>query len=392
MKGLTRCPPDGKDAMLGNLTVFMPGDNENILSMEKFKRMLTSVECNRQGMTLAFEDDSSLAYAQRTWGWVNGADNHTFIMVAGQGDCGNNTRRLPYLVSTISYDEERNTARLTATVRSWKELFHSYELRVGSVPMSGDLGLAKREWTEEASLDMSANLNFKKEVEKGPVSGELVCDPCYTTGNMKFEFVLEVRFDLQINLKFRVAPQGVTAKATLELKVASKFKSEPITFKESMLKIPLSGITIPGGILAIGPVLDLSVGGELSAIEGSITVVAGATATLPDTAVLQADLLDPSNNKFSSWVPKIVKDDFTLQAKLTFSVQMSLEPALKLEAEALGKSPATSSYILLLIEKTNICYSQGNGLEAGFELKLLYVKAEVEAIACKNQSLSVRLG
>lgn len=102
--------------------------------------MLNSVECNRHGMTLAFEDDSYFAYAQRMWDWVNGADNYTFIMVAGQGDCGNNTRRLPYLVSTIAYDEERNTARLTAIMGSWKDLLHSYELHVGSVPMSSDLG------------------------------------------------------------------------------------------------------------------------------------------------------------------------------------------------------------------------------------------------------------
>lgn len=324
--------------MLGNLTVFMPGDNENILSMEKFKGMLTSVQCNRHGMTLAFEDDASFAYAQTTWDWVNGADNHTFVMVAGQGDCGNNTRRLPYLVSTITYDEERNTARLTATVGSWKDLLHSYELRVGSVPMSSDLGLTKGEWTQEASLDMSASLSFKKEVKVGRVFGEIVCDdPCDITGKMKFEIVVEVRWNLQVNLRFRVAPQGVTASAKLALKVASELKSEPITFKESMIKIPLSGISIPGDILTIGPVLDLSVGGEISAIEGSIAVTTGATATLPDTAVLQADLLNPSNNKFSSWVPRIVKDEFTLQAKLSFSVQMFVEPALKLQAEALGK-------------------------------------------------------
>lgn len=381
--------------MLGNLTVFMPGDNENILSMEKFKGMLTSVKCNQHGMTLAFEDDSSFAYAQRTWDWVNGADNHTFVMVAGQGDCGNNTRRLPYLVSTIAYDEERNTARLTATLGSWKDLLHSYELRVGSVPMSSDLGLAKREWTKEASLDMSANLNFKKEVKTGSVYGEIVCDPCYTTGKMKFELVIEVRWNLQVNVQFRVAPQGVTAKATLALKVGSELISEPKTFKESMIKIPLSGISIPGGILTIGPVLDVSVGGELSSIEGSVTVTVGATASLPDTAVLQADMLNPSKNKFSSWVPRIVKDDFTLQAKLSFSLQMFLEPALKLQAEALGKD---SEEIFVqpsddLKNKTNFCNSQGNGLEAGLELKFPYIETEVEAIACKNPtSLSVKLG
>lgn len=77
----------------------MPGDHENILSMEKFAGMLTSVECTPQDMTLGFEDDTSFVYAQKVWDWVNGADNHTFLMVAGKGDCGNNAYRIPYLVS-----------------------------------------------------------------------------------------------------------------------------------------------------------------------------------------------------------------------------------------------------------------------------------------------------
>lgn len=47
-----------------------------------------------------------------------------------------------------------------------------------------------------------------------------------------------------------------------------------------------------------------------------------------------------------------------------------------------------------MIEKnTNLRDFQGNGLEAGFELKFPYVEAEVEAITCKNPtSLSVKLG
>lgn len=47
----------------------------------------------------------------------------------------------------------------------------------------------------------------------------------------------------------------------------------------------------------------------------------------------------------------------------------------------------------MIEKKTNFCDSQGNGLEAGLELKFPYVEAEVEAIACMNPtSLPVRLG
>lgn len=53
-------------------------------------------------------------------------------------------------------------------------------------------------------------------------------------------------------------------------------------------------------------------------------------------------------------------------------------------------APVILLYSLQMIEKnTNLRDSQGNGLEAGFELKFPYVEAEVEAIACKK--LSVRL-
>lgn len=45
------------------------------------------------------------------------------------------------------------------------------------------------------------------------------------------------------------------------------------------------------------------------------------------------------------------------------------------------------------MKKTNFCNSQGNGFEAGLELKCPYVEIEVEAIACMNPtSLTVELG
>jgi hypothetical protein len=78
--------------------------------MEKFDGMLLSCNATQTGLELQFEDDQSFAYAQRVWDWVNGADNHTFLMVVGAGDCDNNPYRVPYLVSELSYDEDLNIA------------------------------------------------------------------------------------------------------------------------------------------------------------------------------------------------------------------------------------------------------------------------------------------
>ena len=319
------------------MTVSFPNDTENVVSMERFDGMLTSVECTQQGMTLGFEDDSSFAYAQKVWDWVNGADNHTFVMVTGRNDCGDNTHRIPYNVSSIAYDEGRNIARLTARQGTWEELMHSYRLRVGKVPMPNDLGLHRRDWTKDISMDLAANFPFKTKVKTGAFSGELVCNPCHTEGKMNFEFVIETKWKVPTDLSFKAAPQGFKAQAGIRLNFASDLNSKKDLFKMSVAKIPLSGITIPPNILTLGPVLDVQVGGEFTPFEGAVSILTGATATLPDSAVLQADLLDPSNNQFSGWKPDIAAEDVTMQVRVTTAFKLFLEPALKIQAQALGK-------------------------------------------------------
>lgn len=222
MKSSNEACVDGTDATLGNLTVFTPGQEENILAMEKFDGLLTSVQCNDQGMSLTFEDDSAFAYAQKVWDWVNGADNHTFIMVAGKGDCGDNTYRIPYKVSKIDYDEERNTAKLTATSGSWKSLIHSYELHVGQVPMSNELGLERRDYTKDASFNLAANFDSKLKVKTGAVFGELVCNPCGISGLIKFEFIAKTKFLVPVDLIFKMSPEAVKAEFGLSFELASE--------------------------------------------------------------------------------------------------------------------------------------------------------------------------
>ncbi|KAL9125415.1 MAG: hypothetical protein Q9217_005382 [Psora testacea] len=349
---------DGEDALLGNFTVEMPDDQEGILSMEKFDGLLTSIECNEQGLVLKFEDDSSFAYAQRVWDWVNGADNHTFLMVTGKGDCGDDSPRAPYLVSSIAYNEEGNIARLSATTGPWKDFAHTYELHVGRVPMSSDLGLKRRDYTKDVSMNLASDFRTKIKMGTDSAWGELTCNPCDLAGRMKFEFVIKTRLKIPVGFRLRMAPEGVKARAKIGFGIGAAFDSKKtIVEKKSIYKIPLAGVSIPGGILTLGPVLDIQGGVEVTGFELGAKFSAGATATLPDTAVLQADLLSPQNNEFSSWVPTITAEEPSVEVKGSAIIALFIDPALQLEAEALGQ-----------------------GFETGIDLKMPVIEGKMEAV------------
>jgi hypothetical protein len=66
--------------MQGNFTVYMAGDNENILTMEKFSGLTKSIKCTQSQIDIQFKDSASYAYAKQVWDWVNGADNHSLFV------------------------------------------------------------------------------------------------------------------------------------------------------------------------------------------------------------------------------------------------------------------------------------------------------------------------
>ncbi|KAG8532995.1 uncharacterized protein KY384_001777 [Bacidia gigantensis] len=345
----------------------MPADQEGILSMEKFDGLIEHAECNQQGLVLTFEDDSAFTYAQKVWDWVNGADNHTFLMVAGKGDCGDNDRRIPYSISSIAYDVAQKTARLTGNTGNWKDLIHTYELRVGKISSPDDVGLKRRDYTKDASFDFNQNFDTKVKVKTGPVFAELVCDPCYTAGTLDMELIIKTKFLVPVDLQFRVVPHGLKSHASFKFEVASDFGSKfDGGDKVSLAKIPLAGVTIPGDILTIGPVIDVQAGIEITGFEGGVSFRTGFTGSLPDSAILNADLLHPDNNEFSGWTPKIDTEPLIAQARVAAYVKLFLDPTLALEAEALGI-----------------------GFETGFDLKFPFVELRGEAIvspkggACK---------
>jgi hypothetical protein len=329
---------DGADLVLGNFTVYTPGDTENILSMEKFHPMLESVDCTPSGMTLKFINDETFSYAQRVWDWVNGADDHSFLMVAAAGDCGTNPHRVPYLVSSIQYDEELNIARLTATTDDWKNLIHQYELHVGKVPMPPARRLKTRDFDDSTVFSVAKPFPFSVKIEVEPLMGQLECTDCGLEGRLNVELHIKFGFPEILNSAvFRIAPQGIKAQAHPKLTIGAHFKKQ-IVWKENLLPtpIPLYAITM-GGIVNLGAFTDVSGGVELSAFDGQLAIEGGATATIPETAFLEIDFKNLGDPKRSSWMPKIDVAPVQITGQAAAGFQLFVMPELKLEASVLGK-------------------------------------------------------
>ena len=316
--------------------MYMPGDIENILSMERFQGMLKSVRCTDQEMTLQFIDDATFAYAQRVWDWVNGADNHTFVMVAGAGDCGNNTHRQPFLVSKIAYDEAQNIAHLTANTQDWQAAAHTYDLQVGHVPHPNTSDHTARDISKDLSLDVSSSFPFSVQTTLGGLTTTLACSKCGTTGSIAFELKVSQKLLIPTGASITISPKGVSAQAQIKLSESGDL-TESKTFSKRVATIPLESITIPGGILNLGPNLDIDVGFEISSISGSASISSGATISLSDSAILELDLLNPSNNKFSGWTPSVDPIPLSIDAKISGGVAIFAQPSLKLVAEAIGE-------------------------------------------------------
>lgn len=312
----------------------MPGEFENIVTMERFYGMLKSVNCTDHDMTLTFNDDATFAYAQRVWDWVNGADNHTFVMIAGVGDCEWNKHRQPLNVSTITYDEVANVARLKAKQTSWKTIAHSYDLDVGHVAKT-DSRLSARDLPQNVSLDISRAFPFQTKITKNGLATALECANCTTSGKLNLEFKVSQRLLAVTGASVIISPRGVSAKAEIKLTESGKL-TEAIEFEKSVLKIPLNPIKIPG-VVDIGPNLEISVGFAISSLEGSASVSTGAIASLQESAIVELNFLDPLSSKSSGWVPDVKPLPVVVDAKISGGLQIYAMPAVTLGGKVLGR-------------------------------------------------------
>lgn len=330
---------DENQAALGNLTVYMPGEAENILSMERFSDMLTSVDCTQSTIDMAFKDDETFAYAQAVWDWVNGEDNSSFVMVAGRGACEwNQDHRQPFRVTTLAFDEAANVAHLTAEAVDWAQAIHTYNLNVGGFTPEH---LQKRAFGEiDYNKDLNIDFNHKFPIDtvslplSDDVEASLDLSNCSTAGSFAFQFSLETIFLIPKKAEMSVHPQGVSLTIAPSLTLSGNV-SEPLTSDLQLARINLAGIQIPAGILDIGPDVVLSVGATVGPLHGEATVEAGVVYSLDDAAVASVDVMGFEAQQ-SGWTPQVATTPLTVQAELDGKVKAFVKAELELSAKAFG--------------------------------------------------------
>ncbi|KAF1991747.1 hypothetical protein K402DRAFT_459702 [Aulographum hederae CBS 113979] len=361
---------ESSEVVIANFTMHTPGDDENILSIEKFEGMLNSINCTNSSLVLAFKDDHAFAYAQRVWDWVNGADNHSFVMVAGPQDCGTGNRE-PYLISTMTYDEAENTATLHGVSSDWTGVAHSYDLHVGSIP-TNVTELEKRDYNKDISADLSTTFPWSIKQKIDRLSIGLECVDCGTTGLLNMEFKISTKLKIPTGASIRLAPSGLGAHAKIKFTESGELlKAKTFLTPKPVISIPLQSITIPGGILNVGPNLDIDFGFEIGPLSGSAVVTTGASVTISDSAIFQLDLLHPSNNQFSGWTPHLETLPFDVDAKISGAMKLFAQPSVNLKAEAIG-----------------------HGYEIGLKMQMPFVEAKFDAIfssegACDGHQIGV---
>jgi hypothetical protein len=331
-----------KNVVLGNLTVYMADPNENILSLEKFKGMTKAIKCPQGATTMdiTFKDDATFAYAKKTWDWVNGKDNHSFIMVAGTGDCGWNTHRVPFIISTLKYDEKGNIAHLGAKATDWKSAAHTYDLSVGAAEVPKSARLRKRfgevDFHKDLSIGFEHPLPFSKWKFPDPdIDVTFECDDCGTKGAFQFGFTLKTILLVPKQVLIKLNPHSVSASIAPKLTLSANYTGSK-SFEHEFPGIPIEGITIPGDVLEVGPELVFSVGAELGGVTGTASISSGVDISIKDSAIVEIDLLK-AHVDASGWSPTVTKKPLSLTAKLSAEAKLFVKAKVELAAKAFGE-------------------------------------------------------
>lgn len=308
----------------------MHGEAENIISMEKFYPMLKSTKCAADHMTLNFENKRSYKYGRRIWHWVNGADERTFVMVAGLGHCGWNGDRLPFIVSNAHFDDISNAVTLVGRVSDWKTVAHTYEIYLG-----GHHALAKRDFQKSFSVPFTHPYPGHNEWGSGDVKFTYDCNGCGTTGD--FEMDLSVQGDAwnPTAASVTIRPQGVAANFNPALGLTAQLAGSD-SQEFTLLTIPIDHVGWKG-VLDLGPDVVFSVGYTVGPLTGTADIGTEMSLSLQDGAELTLDLLSPGASA-SGWTPSFNVQPLTVNATISGSAQLNLKAAVALTLDVFGKS------------------------------------------------------
>ncbi|KAE8135517.1 hypothetical protein BDV38DRAFT_272710 [Aspergillus pseudotamarii] len=318
-------------------------DDTSVVSMERFKPLLKSVHCSNASLAVNFKNQKSFEYTKRAWKWVNEIERNTLIVVAGTGQCGWNTHRVPFAVSKIEFDDHTKTAKLQARRSEWKDVFHSFELSVGRVAKEEvyDTCVAPQHMKRkehEKTLTMSFDHPWKLpqkdfSTPEDAFSLTLSCDQCGTKGSFELGFYLRNEKHIPKAATFTLTPHGVSTRIGPKLTLSGDF-TEEYSQQFDLAKIPIYGYSIPG-VLDLGPEIVFSLGFSVGPVSGSASISSGIDISLLDSAELKIDLLSP-HVVHSGWTPQVRTEPVKVDAQIEAGVNIYAKAAIQLAAVALG--------------------------------------------------------
>ncbi|PWY79648.1 hypothetical protein BO70DRAFT_52151 [Aspergillus heteromorphus CBS 117.55] len=332
----------GSGYTLGNLTVDKSGDNESLLAMEYFTDLLTNVTCTNSSMTLGFSDSDAYSYAKSSWSWVNGANNRTFVVVAGAGQCGWNTDRLPFIISAASFRDDTTAARLTGNASTWDSVLGAFELTLGPAPSDMEISITKRGTESKTiSFDHSLPSTSVKVLSEDSLDLSVECKDCETKGSFDFVFTYKVDIswsDLFSSDKklgtanFKITPKDVSMDITPTLDLSGNL-TKSYSKEAELVSIPLDGVSIKD-LLDIGPSLVFAVGASAGPVNGDATIGYGLSFDISNDATAELDIVAEKATA-SGWSPTVTTTGVTLDAEIDATVEVYLKASLELSLSIL---------------------------------------------------------
>jgi hypothetical protein len=236
----------------------------------------------------------------------------------------------------MDYDEEANTAHLTANASDWKDAIHSYTLDVGQ--MSYPQGPSKRD-DHDGDITIDFNHQFPisyTALSVPPIGIGIACANCSTTGEFAIHAHLETTLGIPREMTVDIQPRGVSME--VDPKLFLSVDIGPQLAKEfELFAIPLEAIVIPGGVMNIGLSIPVTVGVSMGPLQVSGGIQGGLNLAIPDDATATFNVLDPGFQS-SGWDPVVTTRDIILDARLTGTVRAYINAGPALEVTALGKS------------------------------------------------------
>lgn len=322
------------------MTVFSAG-NERIISMERFKPMLKSVQCGEKTV-LEFESREDFEYAIRAWDWVNEDETHSFILVADHPGCGPDDERQPFYIYDADYDEEKYTAHLYGDEKEWKDVARTFDLDFGRMTWqnpNAPTDLSKRfgEWGFDKGLDLDLSSDFSGNIydgESDALDFSVDCVGCGTSGSVEVTGSVTVDILDPQEVSLTVTPRGLRADMGVEVHAKTGTNPFTISYSKAVVEIPLPySISLPK-IGTIGFVLKEKVGISTKGNQAEADFEFGMGASVSDDAMLRVDLANSDNDEFSGWTPDFeskpfsitgdIKSDFTIYGQTTLGAQFSI--------------------------------------------------------------------